>query len=158
VIFSSRWDIPVCFLIFAVVLGVFAANEYSTSSDSRWTVHIAASLLKEGNFDLNEYLAEVRESRYYMVHCVTPDFRQLSPEQTECPPGSRYYGFYPLGTPVLAAPAVAVIEKAVYSLWTSVQDYIRRPGSSPQVVRLSLRSRSITPREFRGVSGSFEGS
>ncbi len=75
-----------------------------TSFDSRWTVHVAMSLWRHGDTNLDEYSRQIRESGFYGVACVAADgkARRGGPEACE----GHWYNSYPIGGPVLTAPLV----------------------------------------------------
>jgi glycosyltransferase involved in cell wall biosynthesis len=78
--------------LFALLLTVFAASPVRTSTDSRWSIHTAMSFLHGQGGDLIDYLPIIEKEDFYAI--IHPDGR----------PRSRY----PIGTSLLAAPAVAV--------------------------------------------------
>jgi hypothetical protein len=79
--------------LFALLLAVFAASPVITSTDSRWTIHTAMSFAKGHGGDLTEYLPIIKKQQFYSIEY--PDGR----------PRTRY----PIGTALLAMPAVVVI-------------------------------------------------
>jgi hypothetical protein len=86
-------------LLFAATFIVHALSPVTTSTDSAWTFHVAASLLREGNADLDEY-------RPVMDLALDYRLREI---------GGHIYYYYPIGTPLLVAPAVSLVN-AVYPL------------------------------------------
>lgn len=78
-------------VIFMIVfISHFFWSPVTTSFDSRWSVHTAFSLLKEGNANLDEYRHILRQQEYYAI------------ERLE----QHFYTKYPLGTSLLALPFV----------------------------------------------------
>ena len=54
-------------LIFIAVFAAYAASPVITSTDSRWTVPTALSILREGNLDMDEYPELLESNGYYGV-------------------------------------------------------------------------------------------
>jgi len=102
-------------LIPGVLLGlvfiVYAVSPNATPFDSRWSVHTAVSILREGNTDLNEYLPLIERNQFYGIECVNSDGYRKFPirSSAECPDG-KYFAFHPVAVPSLALPAVAAIQ------------------------------------------------
>lgn len=104
-------DLLCACVLFAVVFVSHSLSPNATSADSRWTVPQMMSLLAEGNIDLNEYPERLRENRYYAIDCVGSDYRVSVPDPVRgCPASSRYYGHFPIGAPVVALPAMVVMD------------------------------------------------
>ncbi len=80
-------------LVFVVTLGVYLVTPRSSQvySDSRWTIHLALSVIREGNLDLDEYKP-----------IMTPDDYAVFTYQ------GHKYSLYPIGTPLLAIPLVFI--------------------------------------------------
>jgi len=83
-----------CFLLWLTVFVVHAACPVTTSFDSRWSVHTAVSLVREGNADLDEYRSVLSQHQYYGVEKV----------------GEHYYSMFPIGVPLLALPFVNLLD------------------------------------------------
>lgn len=81
------------FYIFAFLLIVFAASPIKLPTDSRWSVHTAMSFVRGHGGDLTEFLPIVEKEKFYAIEY--PDGR----------PRTRY----PIGTSLLAAPAVGLV-------------------------------------------------
>lgn len=80
-------------VVFAVVLFTFvlhAISPVTTSTDSAWTFHVAASILQEADVDLDEYRPVMDLDLDYRLRVI----------------GDHVYYYYPVGTPVLVAPFV----------------------------------------------------
>jgi hypothetical protein len=92
--------------IFAVVLIGHAVSPVTTSTDSAWTFHVAASVLRQGNFDLDEYRPVMNLALDYRL-------RQIR--------GHVYY-YYPVATPLFVAPAVWMIN-VLYPMTHTVDFY-----------------------------------
>ena len=89
-----RFGTPILSLaLFTLLLAVFAASPVTTSTDSRWAVHTAMSIAKGHGGDLTEYLPIIEKEEFYSI---------------EYPDGRPRTG-YPIGTALLAMPAVVVI-------------------------------------------------
>ncbi|HYP09088.1 MAG TPA: hypothetical protein VER03_22875 [Bryobacteraceae bacterium] len=103
-----------CLAIFALVFLTHCLSPNATPFDSRWTVYTAQSLLHEGNADLNEFHPALREQDYYAIECVGPDYKRTYPVDFAAPcVGMRFYNFYPVAVPTLAAPVVFVLERTI---------------------------------------------
>src|SRR5439155_5600105 len=91
-----------------------ALSPITTSTDSRWSVPLLMSLLYRGDSDLDEYGEKLRADWHdWTIECVNGDGQAQPSPRTGCPPGSHAYSFYPLGTPVLAAPIFVVVDGCV---------------------------------------------
>src|SRR5512146_1442431 len=80
-------------LICLLTLTLHALSPVTTSTDSAWTFHLAASVLQQHNFDLDEYRKLVDPNGDYRL-------REY---------GEHLYSYYPIATPLLVAPAVWLI-------------------------------------------------
>jgi hypothetical protein len=107
----ERRDRVVAGAILLVVFLIHVLSPNATPFDSRWTVHTALSILSEGDTDLNEYESLLEADSFYAIECIFPDGRRVFPVQStvECV-GGRYYNWYPVAVPALAAPAAGVFE------------------------------------------------
>ena len=92
----ARSGVVQTLVIFAVLLGAFAASPVATPADSRWSLHTALSFAKGQGGDLTDYLPILQEQKYYAI-----EFRDGRPRT-----------IYPIGTSLLAMPAVALIALA----------------------------------------------
>jgi hypothetical protein len=104
-------------MVLALFLLVWITHTFSpnaTPFDSRWTVHTALSILREGNTDLDEYRDLLAKDGFYGIECVGADGRRTYPvrRQSPCAPG-HLYNFYPVAVPLLALPAVFVADKGL---------------------------------------------
>ena len=79
-------------LIGVVVLAVYWNSGNRFSFDSRWSIHTALSLVREGNADLDEYRAFVKQHDEYGT---LETFN------------GHLYDSYPLESSLIAAPFVA---------------------------------------------------
>lgn len=88
----------ICVLVFAVYLN--SGNRFSF--DSKWTIHTALSLVREGNADLDEYRAFVTQHDEYGA--------------LETFNGHMYTNF-PIGPSLLAVPFVAGLDLLARQVW-----------------------------------------
>ena len=77
-------------LAFAVVFLAHFLSSVTTSFDSKWSLYLSMSLLREGNLDLDEYEGIIAKNGYFAVKRVDGHLRSI----------------FPVGTPVLTAPLV----------------------------------------------------
>lgn len=89
---ALHWCIALSCAIFAVMLAVYVLSPVRTSSDSRWSLHTAMSLVRGNGGDLTEYTTALRRNDFYMI-----DYSSGRPRT-----------FYPIGASILAVPAVAI--------------------------------------------------
>ncbi len=90
----ARFGTPILSVaLFVFLLAVFGASPVITSTDSRWAIHTAMSFAKGHGGDLTAYLPIIAKQEFYSIEY--PDGR----------PRTRY----PIGTALLALPAVVVI-------------------------------------------------
>jgi hypothetical protein len=96
--------IAVC--IFLVVSGIYILSPITTVTDSLWTLYTSASLIKEGNLNLDEYehLIDIQD-----------DTRVITAN-------GHLYSYYPIATPVLAAPIIWLGDK--YFSWRNDTDFL----------------------------------
>jgi hypothetical protein len=85
----KRRDALLAPLLFLLVFGVYSTSRVHEAMDSRWSIHLAKSIITEGNLDLDEYNQVIPVDDY----------------RTEWVDGHRY-SYFPIGTPVLAVPFV----------------------------------------------------
>jgi len=100
--------------LFFFVFLAHALSPNATPFDSRWTVYTASSILHEGNTDLNEYEAHLEADGFYAIECIQPDKRRTFPvaSREQCPLG-RYFNWYPVAVPALAAPVIGALELGI---------------------------------------------
>jgi len=97
--------------LFALVFCVYLLSPNGTPFDSRWTVHTALSLVHEGNADLNEYVGALERDRWYAIECVFPGGGRIYPvERRQQCEGGRFYHYYPIAVPLVAATAIGPME------------------------------------------------
>ena len=104
-----------------LVFAIHAASPVTTSTDSAWTFHVAASILREGDVDLDEYRAVMDLDADYRLRRVN---------------GHIYY-YYPVATPLLVTPVVA-LTNAVLPLWrgTDFYSYLATHGPDERTAKL----------------------
>lgn len=84
-------------MLFLLVLSVHSLSRVTQSCDSMWSVHLGLSMMREGNTDLDEYRDVVLSGPRYLYAVIN----------------GHVYSSYPIGTPLLAAPLVYVIDEEV---------------------------------------------
>ena len=78
-------------LIFAITFAGYLACPPSSQvhSDPRWSIQLALSIVREGDFDLDEYKNTDKPDEYAIITI-----------------GGHKYSFFPIGAPILAVPPV----------------------------------------------------
>jgi hypothetical protein len=89
---NHRW-LLVCLIFFLVII-IYGLSRVRTPSDSRWSLPVAFSLLREGNLNLDEYQQEIKQNNYYGVEKIR----------------GHWYSRFPPGVAFLIAPVVPVIK------------------------------------------------
>jgi hypothetical protein len=97
-------------LLGLAVFLLHAASPVVTSGDSRWTVFQALSLIHHGDLDLDEYQPRLHSSNNYAI--TRPDGHSRT--------------IYPIGTALLAAPAVAGLEASLHILHFALEPLAAR--------------------------------
>jgi hypothetical protein len=92
----------ILFLIFFTVFVVHSLSSCVTSFDSKFSIHTAQSILKEGNTNLDEYLPQLREADFYPTIQID----------------GHYYVVYPIGASLFAVPFVALFDALGYDVAT----------------------------------------
>lgn len=115
---------PEGIVLAAMFLGTLllqALSPVTTSTDSAWTLHLATSILREHNVDLDEYRSLIDLQLDYRMRVVR---------------GHIYY-YYPVATPLLVAPAVALVN-LIYPLNhpTDLYTYLATHGPDARTARL----------------------
>ncbi len=117
---------PVLLIFLVVVIVNVFGCRISSSFDSRWSVHTALSMLKEGNTDLNEYQQLIEQDDYYAI------LRH----------GDRMFTVYPVGTSFLALPYVAALESFYKrTLALDLEEYIS--AVSPRGIEIFIASNIV---------------
>ncbi len=92
----------ICLFVFAVD----AVSPVTTSTDSAWTLHLASSILREGNVNLDEYRSLMNLQLDYRLRVVD----------------GHIYSYYPIATPLLVTPVVWIVNK-IYPLFYPTDFY-----------------------------------
>ncbi len=79
---------------FLLIFFVYVISPVTTSTDSHWTLYVSASILSEHNLDLNEYERFIAKDDYRILRW-----------------NGHIYSYFPIGTPLLATPAVWIIDR-----------------------------------------------
>jgi hypothetical protein len=121
---TRPFPFPQGIVLAALFLGTFLLQVLSpvtTSTDSAWTLHLATSILRERNIDLDEYRNLIDLQLDYRLRVVR---------------GHIYY-YYPVATPLLVAPAVA-LANLIYPLNhpTDLYTYLGTHGPDARTARL----------------------
>ncbi|GMU03959.1 hypothetical protein [Corallococcus caeni] len=113
---SSRRDFAASslapWLLCLGLFGVYTGSKVQIQSDSLWSIPSAASILHEGNADLDEY---------------APSFTPAT-DYARTAYGGRTYYEYPPGVMVSALPFLALAE-AVFSLGRPLLEHLGAPGA-----------------------------
>ena len=99
---SPYLELILALLVWAGVTAVYLADTgVVTITDSRWTLYLAISLVRSHDLNLDEYQAVMHPDDEYTLY-RTP---------------SHIYSTFPLGTPLLAVPYMAVLDRLAPQLW-----------------------------------------
>lgn len=93
---NAKWKVPAA--LFLAVFLISGVSVKGISSDSRWSVHIAMSLLQRGDLNLDEYRTVFGDDRS-IVLCI-----DAAGNATHEDCAGHWHSWYPVGGPVLAAP------------------------------------------------------
>jgi hypothetical protein len=105
---SSRRGAAWSLAIFAVLLAIYALSTVRTSYDSRWSLHTAMSLVRGHGGDLTEYMTALKRHDFYAIEY----------------PGGRPHTYFPIGTSILAMPAVAIAAWMRPAFFAELQDHV----------------------------------
>jgi hypothetical protein len=86
-------------IFFTVFAGHFGIG-FFTSGDSKWSIHTAMSIAREGDVNLDEYREIINPAEDYRIEIVD----------------GHIYTIFPIGTHILAAPFVFIIDKVLYRM------------------------------------------
>jgi hypothetical protein len=81
-------------ILFCVILLVYFISPIVTSFDSRWSIHTAMSIIKEGNTNLNEYEEDLQKHSFYAITTIN----------------GNHYSIFPVGVSIIAVPFVYVLD------------------------------------------------
>ncbi|MGZ6317508.1 MAG: hypothetical protein ACXWNQ_09630, partial [Anaerolineales bacterium] len=100
---------------------IYVISPVTTSTDSAWSFHVAASLLRQQNIDLDEYRSLMN---------LQIDYRLMLVE-------GHVYSYYPIATPLLVTPAVWAVNK-IYPLVypTDFYTYLDQHAPDTRTARL----------------------
>lgn len=113
----SLRELLLTFLVFIVVLTGYVTSHNITSFDSVWSVHTAMSLLREGNTNLDEY-------RDLIDHLTIRHATEII--------DSHLFNVYPVGTSILAAPFLAILDLVARQRWGfGLESYIQLTVPEP---------------------------
>jgi len=125
---KNRFSIAI--LLGLVVLVSYTNSQVITSYDSCWSIHIAMSILKKGDTNLDEY-----------KELILPDDYRV--EQIN----QHFYPFFPIGTPLLSVPFVFIADKLSGPLFSidNLSEYLveQRPYTDPIVQDIERFSASF---------------
>jgi hypothetical protein len=107
-----EWIVPVG--LFLCTFALHALSPVTTSTDSGWTFHVSASILKQANIDLDEYRSLMDLRLDYRLRLVD----------------GHVYSYYPIATPLLAAPVVW-LANSVYPISHSTDFYTYLASHAP---------------------------
>ncbi len=117
------WGMDGLLLIAIVVTTclIYVISPVTTSTDSAWSFHVAASLLRQHNIDLDEYRSLMNLQIDYRLRLV----------------GGHVYSYYPIATPLLVTPAVWAVNK-IYPLVypTDFYTYLDQHAPDTRTARL----------------------
>lgn len=89
------WHPVALITVFIVSVTAYLLSPVTTSTDSAWTFHVAASILREGNFNLDEYRQIIDLKLDYRMRVVD----------------GHIYSYYPVATPLLVTPVVWIVNE-----------------------------------------------
>jgi hypothetical protein len=109
--------------IFLIIYGVHTISPVTTSTDSAWSFHVAASILRERNVNLDEYRNLIDMKIDYRLRLVN---------------GHIYY-YYPIATPLLITPIVWLINK-VYPIFypTDFYTYLAQHAPNTHTAKMEI--------------------
>lgn len=107
-------------MLFAAVFLISGTGLVGISSDSRWTVYISQSLMQHGDTNLDEYYPLIQKDRAAVL-CIDDSGKAI---HEDCP--GHWYGWYPIGGPVLTTPLIGaqVLILSALRLWTEKKHII----------------------------------
>lgn len=126
-------DLLIAGALFALVWATHSLSRNATLFDSRWTVLTALSILHQGNTNLDEYLPRLERDRFCLIECVWPDGRAVRATSAAQCRGAHFYSWHPAAVPMLATPAVGILEATLRAaqpvlrpVWSRMPDGPRR--------------------------------
>ena len=111
-------------LVFAVSASVYlSGRDVITITDSRWALYMAESLVRSGDFNLDEY-----------AHLILP-----GDEYTVTRVGEHIHSYFPIGAPLAAVPYMTVLDRLAPWLWDiDLYAYLQQAKFDPFVAQLEL--------------------
>ncbi len=118
---ENAWHPVALCAVFIVSVAAYLLSPVTTSTDSAWTFHVAASILQEGNFNLDEYRQIINLNLDYRMRVVD----------------GHIYSYYPVATPLLVTPVVWIVNK-LYPLThpTDFYGYLAQHAPDERTARL----------------------
>lgn len=114
-------DALLLIVILIVCYVVYALSPVTTSTDSAWTFHLATSILRQHNIDLDEYRSIINLKLDYRMRVVD----------------NHIYSYYPVATPLLVTPAVWLLNKLYPSIYpTDFYTYLQTHAPDTRTARL----------------------
>ncbi len=115
---------PQYLILIAIFLCTYIIHAFSPvtpSTDSAWTLHLAASILREGNINLDEYRNLIDLKLDYRLRVFN----------------GHFYSYYPIATPLLVAPVVWFINE-IYPLFyqTDFYTYLARHAPDARTAKI----------------------
>ena len=89
----KKLRLAIAFVIFLATLAIYTASPITAHTDSIWSLYLSTSLVRTGDFNLDEYSALIPPDDYRTEHL-----------------NGHIYSFYPIGTPLMAAPVVYLLD------------------------------------------------
>lgn len=125
---ASRWlngavvrELAISLLLLLFVFGVYIGHRgVIQSSDSRWTLHLAMSVLRAGDANLDEYAKVIGEGDYRVYHY-----------------GGHLFSLYPIGTPLLIIPLLYLAEHLATPIF-GIDLYQYMTAAPPDLLIISL--------------------
>src|SRR5581483_10097604 len=113
---SRQHDLALCCCLLVAVWIAHATSRTWTSTDSRWTIPTALSIINDHTASLDRYASLIAQDNFYAIDCVTGQ-TVIRPVKSlaQCTNG-HCYNFYPIGVDVLAVPEVFAIQKLVHAV------------------------------------------
>ena len=97
-----RDEYILCISLFLLTWTCHSLSRIWTSTDSRWTIPTALSIIDDHTANLDKYTSLIEENDFYAIDCLvgTKQIRPLTALAQSA--GGHFYNFYPIGVAVLA--------------------------------------------------------
>ena len=89
----KRTNLLISAIIFTATFVVYSISSITPRADSMWSVYLAESFVRTGNFNLDEYRSLIKPDDYRVVEV-----------------NGHLYSFFPIGAPLMASPFVYAID------------------------------------------------